>query len=412
MQVLFIHQGFPAQFASHASGLLAEGHCVHAIGTTGSHSVVDGCEVHLYEGPDPLQLSDSVCDPVLECNLIRAARVAERAEALKASGLNPEVVVFHSAWGEGLYLRDIWPEAVLIAYPELYGQAELLDIDDPDAPPVTQTQLRFLRRNNLMALAALADSDAAFTPTLYQRSTFPSAWRSRIQVIHEGVNSRYSRPDSERRIRLNDGLILNCDDMVLTFVSRSLEPLRGYCRFMRALPYLFRNHPRLQVVIVGGDGTSYSPPCLNPGGYTAAMREELGEHLDWNRLHIMGVIKHEQLVALLQVSTVHAYLSYPYILSWSLIEAMACGAVVVASNTEPVREVIRDGENGLLVSLNNPARIAERISEVLRNPQEHQRLGVAARQTVLERFRHDQGMQSFQQWINSLVLLKKARRRP
>lgn len=412
MQILFIHQGFPAQFRSYVQGMIAQGHEVHAIGADPDTVVPTGCHFHAYGTPVPLQPHQEISDPGLENNLRRGERVADLALTLKASsGLTPDVVVVHSGWGEGLYLREIWPESVLIAYPELYGSSDLLQVQDPDSPPLDQARRRLLKRNNLMALAALADADAALTPTLFQRHSFPAPWRSRFQVIHEGVDCEALQPAPSRRIELKDGLSVGRSDPVLSFVSRSLEPMRGFGRLMRALPSLLNDHPHLQVVIVGGEGSSYSPPSPHPQGYLGALLEELGDQLDRERLHLPGLLGREQLTALFQVSTVHAYLSHPYVLSWSLLEAMACGAVVVASDTAPVRDVIRDGDNGLLVPLEDPGRITAGISAVLADPAGHQHLGVAARETVLRRFRRQQAVDSFSQWINSLVLLKTARQR-
>ncbi len=410
MQILFVHQAFPAQFLPFVVALLARGHRVHAIGVQEGHPLPAGCHFHPYPAPRLEDLPEGLRDPALELGLLRAERVAEQARALLAAGVEPQVVLFHSAWGEGLYLRGLWPRAVLIAYPELFGSPSLLGSDDPDAPPITTARLQLLARNNLMALAALADADLALTPTLFQRNTFPAPWRGRIQVIHEGIDTETIRPEPTRRIRLTPELELSRNDLVLTFVSRSLEPLRGFCRFLRALPPLFQHHPTLQVVVVGGEGHSYSPPSPHPAGYRGAMLEQLGGAIDRQRLHLVGLLPRERLTALFQISTVHAYLSYPYVLSWSLLEAMACGAVVVASDTAPVKEVIRDRVNGLLTPLDDPAAIAARIDAVLRDPEAHRSLALAARATVVERYERKRCTEAFTSWIDALVLLRSARR--
>ncbi len=412
MQILFVHQSFPAQFGGAAAALQARGHQVHAIGLAEGPAVPPGCHHHPYRMPPISELPAGLRDPALELALIRAERVADRAVALRSEGFEPDLVLFHSAWGEGLHLRGLWPHALLVAYPELYGSPGLLETGDPDAPAVSTERLRRSARQNLLALAALADADAALTPTHFQRDSFPAPWRGRIQVIHEGVDTARLRPDPGRRIQLAPGLTLGRNDQVLTFVSRSLEPLRGFCRFMRCLPPLFREHPNLQVVVVGDGGHSYDPPSPHPGGYAGAMRERLGPAIDPERFHAVGPLPRDQLTALLQVSSVHAYLSYPYVLSWSLLEAMACGAVVVASDTAPVREVIHHGENGLLVPLEDPEAIASTLSAVLRDPAAHHHLGAAARSTVRQRFSRDHCTQALMAWLESLLLLQSARRRP
>ncbi|QPN56297.1 glycosyltransferase [Synechococcus sp. CBW1107] len=409
MQGLLIHQAFPAQFLPIAQALLDAGHEVHAIGADGSAPLPSGCRFHPYDAPMAERLPPGLNDPGLESALIRGERVADLARDLKQDGLEPRVILFHSAWGEGLYLRELWPEALLIAYPELFGSEALLGSADPDSPPISDGRRRLLVRNNLMALSALAAADAALTPTLFQRDSFPAPWRGRFQVIHEGIDTASLRPAAPRGLRLSADQVLAADVPVLTFVSRNLEPLRGFGRLMRALPPLLRHHPDLQVVLVGGHGHSYSPPSPHPGGYLGALLEQLGERIDRRRCHAVGLLRRDQLTALLQRSTVHAYLSYPYVLSWSLLEAMACGAVVVASDTAPVRDVIRHGHNGLLVPLEDPAAIAARIDTVLRDPASHRPLGQRARATVLERYRRDHCMAAFSHWIDALLLLRSSR---
>lgn len=415
MNLVFVHQAFPAQFGALASGLIQRGHTVHAIssqaqpGQMAMWPHLPACQVHVYDPPQSELIPAEVCDPVLEANLIRARRVADTAQRLTASGYNPDVVVFHSGWGEGLYLRDLWPQALLIAYPEIYGNPGLLSIDDPDALPTTETRLQLLRRQNLMAQAALADADVAIAPTLYQRDSFPGPWRHRLHVVHEGIDTHTLYPDPDRRLRLTAELELCHGDPVLTFVSRSLEPLRGFCRFLRALPSVLEAHPDLQVVVVGRDRPSYCPPSPHPGGYRTALLEQLGDRLDLTRVHFPGLLGREQLTALFQVSAVHAYLSHPYVLSWSLLEAMACGVPTVASDTPPVREVIRDGDNGLLVPLADLDAIASAICRVLTDRSGHVYLGQAARRTVQQRYARDHCVDSLCNWILSLHLLRSAR---
>jgi glycosyltransferase involved in cell wall biosynthesis len=415
MNLLFVHQAFPAQFGALASGLIQRGHTVQAIasqalpGQLAMWPHLAACQVHIYDAPQSEQIADGVCDPVLEASLIRARRVAETAQRLTAGGWIPDVVVFHSGWGEGLYLRDLWPQALLIAYPELYGSPTLLTFRDPDALPATEARLQLLRRQNLMALAALADADVAIVPTLYQRDSFPGPWRHRLHVAHEGIDIHSCYPDPDRRLRLTADLELCHGDPVLTFVSRSLEPLRGFGRFLRALPDVLEANPDLQVVVVGRDRPSYCPPSPHPGGYRAALLEQLGDRLDLNRVHCLGVVGRDQLTALFQVSAVHAYLSHPYVLSWSLLEAMACGVPIVASDTPPVREVIRDGHNGLLAPLDDLSAIASALNRVLADRSGHAHLGQAARRTVQQRYAREHCVDTLCNWILSCHLLRSGR---
>ncbi len=229
----------------------------------------------------------------------------------------------------------------MVGYPELYAAPRLLGHGfDPDLGPMPETLPQILCRQNLMALAAIADCDATIVPTLFQRNTFPPHLRSRFHVIHEGVDPERVCPNHRRQLRLNPRLTLRHGDPLITFVSRSLEPLSGFRTFMRALPRLLARHPTAQVVIVGDDGVSYASKSPHPGGYRGEMLALLGHRLDLERVHFLGRIPYEQLLALFQVSAAHVHLTYPYALSWSVLEAMACGALLVGSANEPLTELI------------------------------------------------------------------------
>ena len=389
--------------------LLARGHGVTAIGSRPMPQPPAGLRYLLYANggsPSAQQSAGRLVDPDLELNLRRAARVADLARQLREEGLRPDAVVFHSGWGEGLYLRDIWPDAALIAYPELYASERLMGHGfDPDLGEPSEGIRMALRRQTFMALAAIADSDAAVAPTLFQRDTFPPHLRGRFQVIHEGVDVEQVRPNPNRHVQIRPGLMLAKGDPVITYVSRSLEPLRGFRSFMRALPELQARHPTAQVLIVGDPaGASYSRPSAHPEGYWGEMVALLGHRLDLSRIHRLGRLPYGELLAVLQLSAVHVYFSYPYALSWSLLEAMACGAVVVGSANGPVDEVIQHGHNGLLVPFAAHDQLAATLLQVLADPAAHAPLGVAARATVEQRYTLAACTSGYEQLVSSLRL--------
>ena len=405
MQWLFIHQNFPGQFRDLVPQLLQRGDQVCAIGSRELPAGYEGiahARYKLQQEAEPGRLTD----PDLEQNLLRAGRVASAARRLKQQGLKPDVIVFHSGWGEGLYLPEIWPGVPLIAYPELYARAELMGHGfDPDLPPASEGVRQALKRQNFMALAAIADSDAAVVPTLFQRNTFPEHLRGRFQVIHEGVDLELLRPNPQRHVQLNPQLMLGPGDPVLTLVNRSLEPLRGYRQLMRVLPELQQRHPSLHTVIVGSDqGSSYSRPSSHPRGYRGELEALLGEQLDHSRIHYVGRLPHHELIALYQLSKVHLYFTYPYALGWSLLEAMACGAAVVGSANEPVSEVIQHGHNGLLVPFHNTSALADAISDLLDDRSQAQRLGAAARQHVEQHYNLSSSVEHYRNLAHSLAL--------
>lgn len=407
MQWLLVHQNFPGQFRDLAPQLSQRGHQVVCIGGTGAAPMAGaaGLRVLNYQ-EDSDQPVRRLIDPDLERNLGRGRRVHALAMRLREEGFQPDAVIFHSGWGEGLYLRNVWPKAVLLAYPELYANPELLGYGfDPDLGTVGEGLIQSMKRQNFMALAAIADSDGAVVPTLFQRDTFPAHLRSRFHVIHEGIDCDRACPYPRRHIQLTPELMLKKGDPVITFVNRTLEPLRGFRTLMRALPQVMKQHPTARVVLVGEtNGTSYAPPSSHPQGYLGEMLALMGNQIDRSRLHVLGRIPYDQLLALLQISAAHVYFTYPYALSWSLLEAMSCGAAVVGSANAPVTEVIHDGQNGRLVPFDQPDALAAVLLELLADDAQQLRLGAAARATVQQRFTIGSSVTAYEQLVISLKL--------
>ena len=295
--------------------------------------------------------------------------------------------------GELLIIKDVFPGVPVLHQLEFVYQLngadagfdpEFSDQTDPSCPWFLTARLRFRRAPQLLALH---DLDHAWAPTHWQASTAPAVFADRISVIHEGINTKTSCPNPKAEIRLQGaGLSFRPGDELVSFVARSLEPYRGFHVFMRMLPLLQKRRPHCHVVIVGDDGVSYGSPPSDGRSWRQMLLRELDGHLDLSRIHFVGRVPHTVLHNLFQVSACHVYLTYPFVLSWSLLEAMSCGAVVVASATAPVQEVITDGENGLLVNFFDPVDLADRVSAVLAFPDKYQGLAQAARQTVEESY--------------------------
>jgi glycosyltransferase involved in cell wall biosynthesis len=405
MNLLFIHQNFPGQYRQLAPVFRSLGHNVIGMGASPRPEWRDSHRLDYGWTDEPLP--DGLSDATLELQLRRAARVAERCRELRQEGFRPDAVFFHSGWGEGLYLRDAWPEAVLICYPELFAGPELLGYGfDPELGPPPEPTRQLLRRQNLMALAAIADSDAVVVPTLFQRDTFPAHLRSRLHVIHEGIDWERVKPHPRRHLQINPSLLLRHGDPVITFVNRQLEPLRGFRVLMRALPTVLRLNPAAQVVLVGGSGTGYGAGSSHPEGHPGELLALLGEGIDRSRVHFVGQLPYELLIGLLQVSAAHVYFTYPYALSWSLLEAMACGALIVGSRNSPVTEVIQDGRNGRLVPFHSPEELAACLLEVLHEPERFAPLAAAGRRTIETRYGLRDSADQYLQLIASLRLLR------
>jgi glycosyltransferase involved in cell wall biosynthesis len=387
MRILFIHQNFPAQFRHLATALAAEGHEVLALGVTRPSAPLPGVQ-HLQHQPQPLPPGSGPWTEQ-DVKLARARSCGQAMAQLRERGLEPDVVFAHPGWGEAWFVRDVFPRARFLAYAEYYYALHGADINfDPEFPsPTGPAQAERARLKNTHLLHVLADCDGALSPTQFQRDRHPAALRSQIRVIHDGIDTDRFVPDAAARFPLGDtGRVLRPGDEVITFVARQLEPMRGYHRFLRALPLLQRLRPQAQVVLVGGQDTSYG--ARPPAGQT--WRDHLlgpvQDTLDMRRIHFTGTLPHAALTQLMQVSAAHVYLTYPFVLSWSLLEAMSIGCLVVGSDTAPVQEVIEHGRNGWLVDFFDHEALAHTLARALAERATLGHLRQAARQTVLDRY--------------------------
>ena len=383
MKVLFVHQNCPGQFKHLAPSLAADGHEVVFIGQK-NKLTPKGVKRLEYE---PHRKVTEKIHPYLagtEAAVLNGQAVARVGFALKEKGFSPDVMIGNPGWGETLFLKDVWPNVPLISLSEFYYNGRGSDVGfDPEFATGPDAVLRARARNS-QHLLAIEAADLAYAPTDWQKAQFPKAYHDKIRVIHDGIDVDKLRPDPEARFKLPGGRELSRDDEVLTYVSRNLEPYRGFHSFMRALPMVLEQRPNAQVVIVGGDEVSYGGRPKGGGNWRDVMLKEVGELPD--RVHFTGRIPYADYLRLMQVSSVHVYLTYPFVLSWSMLEAMACGAFVVGSATPPVEEVIEEGRNGWLVDFFDIAAMAERITEALVARNNMKALRQAARKTVVSRY--------------------------
>lgn len=391
MRILFVHQNFPGQFRHLAPALAAKGHEVTALTMRAEAPAVwRGVRVIGYRA---LRGNTSGIHPWVgdfESKVIRGEAAFQTALALREKGYRPDLVVAHPGWGESLFLKDVWPEARLGIYCEFHYRAQGADVGfDPEFPsrdPGEACRIRLKNANNLLHFEI---ADAGLSPTQWQAEGFPERFRSRITVMHDGIDTGVVAPDPTATFAIGTAegaLRLDTDDEIITFVSRNLEPYRGYHVFMRALPAILERRPHAQVVIVGGDGVSYGSRPPQGHCWKTLFLEEVGERLDRTRVHFTGTLDYRSYLSLLQVSTVHVYLTYPFVLSWSLIEAMSTGCTILASDTAPVREAIRHDETGRLFEFFDSAALAQRACALLDDPGARRRLGAAARAQAQRRY--------------------------
>lgn len=390
MKILFIHQNFPGQFRHLAPALAARGHEVRALAITPRGSL-PGVVVHPYRlgrgnapGVHPFAAE-------FETKVIRGEACARQMAALKAQGFEPDLVVAHPGWGEALFVRDVFPGTRYLAFLEYhYGTPGGDTGFDPEFPVGGLAATAKLRVKNAANLLTYESMDWGLSPTHWQRSRIPLEWRDRVSVIFDGIDTGRVRPDAGARFDFLDASgatrTLRTGDEVLTFVNRKLEPYRGYHSFMRALPALQRLRPNAQVLIVGEAGVSYGAKPPDGGTWKQRYLDEVGDRIDPARVHFLGWLDHARFVSLLQVSACHVYLTYPFVLSWSCVEAMAAGCLVVGSDTAPVREVIEHGRNGLLVDFFDHEAIAATVADALARPAAHAGLRAAARRTAVRHY--------------------------
>jgi glycosyltransferase involved in cell wall biosynthesis len=388
MEVLFIHQNFPGQYRHLAAALRQRGDRVVAIGGPTARGL-EGVELHRYDPMPPGGVPPChgwAAD--FQTKVIRAEAVAMLLQRLVAAGLQPDLVVGHPGWGELLVVKDLLPNVPVLHQVEFVYQLQGGDVGfDPEFPPQGWQAGSRTRLKRAIQLLAFHDLDWGLAPTHWQASTAPQEFRDRLSVIHEGIDTAAIGPLPDRRITLQKaGLSFRPGDELVSFVARNLEPYRGFHRFLRCLPELQRLRPKAHVVIVGGDGTSYGAPPAGGGTWRQVLLQELEGRLDLSRIHFVGRVPHGVLHDLFRVCACHVYLTYPFVLSWSLLEAMACEAVVVGSATAPLQEVIRHGENGLLVDFFDAEGLAATLAQVLADPAGFRPLGQAARRSVVEHY--------------------------
>lgn len=389
MKVLFIHQNFPGQYRHIAAALADDpGNQVLAIGEAGNLGRLGHPRVRElgYRAPEGAGPNTHHYLRTFEAAVRRGQQVARVAERLRRIGYRPDIVCCHPGWGEGLYLRDLWPEAVLLYFFEFFYHARGHDSDfDPEFPLNLDDMLR-TRTRNAVHLLSLNAADWGISPTHWQHQSMPPEYRARISVIFDGIDTAAVTPSTSARLEVGDGGVLDAASEVVTFVNRNLEPYRGYHVFIRALPRLLAARPSAQVVIIGGDGVSYGPSPPAGESYKQRYLDEVKDSIDLSRVHFLGRVPYTRYLEVLRVSSVHVYLTYPFVLSWSLIEAMSAGCAVVASATPPVLEVIRDGENGLLFDFFDGGALVDRVCAVLDDPQRLAPMRAAARRTAVDTY--------------------------
>jgi glycosyltransferase involved in cell wall biosynthesis len=392
MNILLIHQNFPGQFKFLAPALVQRGHRVYAMTMQkNAPAQWQGVELVRYSAQRGTTTGVHPWVSDFETKTIRGEACFRAALQLKQDGFEPDVIVAHHGWGESLFLKEVWPDAKLGIYCEFFYHPVGTDVGfDPEFASDDPGDVCRLRLKNLNNLLHFQTADAGLSPTHWQASTFPQPFRDRITVVHDGIDTQAVAPNPSVSLGIathaGAALRLSRNDEIVTFVNRNLEPYRGYHTFMRALPALLKARPKARVLMVGGDDVSYGARP-DPAKHGAAkwkdvfineVRAQISD-ADWQRVHFLGNVPYEHFIPLLQLSTVHVYLTYPFVLSWSLLEAMSAGCAIVASDTAPLREAIVDGQTGLLTDFFDAPALANKVATLLADAAQRERLGHQAR---------------------------------
>ncbi|KKC26963.1 glycosyltransferase [Sphingomonas sp. SRS2] len=385
-RILIVHQNALGQFAHIADALMARGDQVAAIANT-TAKAKPGVRFSRWKYPRGSTKGIFPAATRAEADLIRAEAAASAAVELKRSGFEPDVIIGHPGWGETIHLKNVFPQAKLILFGEFYYRDSGADVnfDKEFETPALASAMRTNGKNATQALAYTM-ADMIVSPTRFQAWTFPPAFQPIIRVLHEGIDLSKAKRRPDVRVTLRDGTVLDRSTPVITFINRNFERLRGFHIFMRALPEFLDAVPEAHVIAIGADGEGYGETRSDGKSWRRAMLDELGDRLDQSRLHFAGQVDHQQMVDILSIGAAHIYYTYPFVLSWSLVEAMACECLLLASDTPPVRDAITDGEDGILNDFFDVHALSQAMIDAVHFPERFEPMRKQARQTALDRF--------------------------
>jgi glycosyltransferase involved in cell wall biosynthesis len=373
----------PAQF-KHLAPALARNPANRVVYLTKREDTeIPGVQRVTYKPPRAVHPTTHLYLQRYENAVLHGQQVVRAGLTLQRRGFVPDLVIAHSGWGDPLFIKDLFPQTKLVNYAEYFYSPSGADTGFGEAP-IDIDKICQIRIRNAHLLQALESCDHAITPTQWQKDRHPVDFHRKLSVIFDGVDTNVMHPDPAAQFTLKDGRQLTQADEVITYVSRNLEPYRGFPTFIRSLPEILSRRPSAQIVIVGGDDVSYSARAPDGKTWKDTMLAEVGP--DLSRVHFMGRIPYPSFRALMQVSSVHIYLTVPFILSWSCVEAMAAGCIIVGSRTPPVQEFIEDGRNGFLVDFFDPAALAKQVDHVLTHRDLLGAVRTRARDTVLAQY--------------------------
>lgn len=394
MHVLYVHPNFPAQFGHIANYLVRERgwKCTFVSETPPGN--VGGIDKVQYKLAGGATVKTHFCSRTFENGVWHCDAVYQ---AMKARpDVRPDLIVGHSGFGSTLFLRELYPDVPVVNLFEYYYQPHGPESDMDfrrDLGWVTP-EVKYLRSRcrNAMILLDLQNCDIGYCPTEFQRSRFPAEYAAKLRVVFDGVDRGVYHGFGEQLrpagggVRRIAGREVPAGTRVVTYVSRGFESMRGFDVFMRVAKRIAAEYPDVIFFVVGADRIAYGGDADYIAGKSFKEWVLSREEFDLSRFVFTGLLPQGELARLLASTDLHIYLTVPFVLSWSMMDAMSCGAVVLGSETSPVKEMIRDGENGLLADFFDADGMAKKAVQVLKDPVAFRDLGRAAERMIDERY--------------------------
>jgi len=389
MNLLFVHQNMPGQYRELVQWLAAQGgHEIYFLTQRKNPPKIEGVKERVYAPHHvPKQGAYGLSRVWEEASGAGFGAAAAAKQIETDEGFKPDLIIGHVGWGELTFFKQLWADVPIIGFFEYYYRLFGGPVNfDPEEPVNAHTPFLLQARNVIPSLN-ITTVDRGLSPTKWQRDCFPPQMHDKIYVCHDGIRTDQLGPDSKATLKL--GRIetpIRRGDEIVTYMARNLERMRGFHKFMRALPEILDARPDARVLIIGGNETSYGAKSKQPGGLRGEMEAEVGDRVDWSRVHFLGQVPYADYQKIIQISRCHIYLTMPFVLSWSLLETMSMEATIVAADVAPVREAMTHGKTGLLVDFHDPQALARQVIKVLEKPEDFAHLGPAARQHVIKEY--------------------------
>jgi glycosyltransferase involved in cell wall biosynthesis len=385
MHILFVHPNFPAQFGHIAAYLAREKRFRCTFISEKPAGVADGVERIQYRVRGLATEKTHYFSRTFENAMWHSHAVYDMLKA--RTDIKPDLIVAHAGFLSAVLLRELY-DCPIINYFEYFYYTRGSDMDFRADFPATEINRLRARARNGHLLLDLHNCDVGYSPTQWQRDRLPAEYHNKVRVIFDGIDTNLWRPqpDVPRQVA---GRLIPDDVRIVTYVSRGMESMRGFDIFMRAANLICQRRKDVVFIVVGEDRVCYGGDQQVTGGKSFKEWVLCRDHYDLSRFIFTGLLPTSVLAQLLSITDLHIYLTVPFVLSWSLMDALACGATVLASDTAPVRELIAHDKNGLLTDFFDVETWAEKASRILDAPGDYRHLGHAGVEMIRDRYSLD-----------------------